>query len=81
MGIKYMQFHISRIPVAARANAWVCGHSLSRIAGSNPAEGMDVCCERCVLSGRGLCDGLFTRREKSYRAWCVWLWSRNLVKD
>jgi hypothetical protein len=22
---------------------------------------MDVCCECCVLSGRGLCDGLITR--------------------
>jgi len=26
--------------------------------GSNPAGGMDVCCECCVLSGRGLCDWL-----------------------
>jgi hypothetical protein len=25
----------------------------------------------CVLSGRGLCDGLITRPEKSYRLWCV----------
>jgi len=32
---------------------------------------MFVCCECCVLSGRGLCDGLFTRPEKSYRLWCV----------
>ena len=32
---------------------------------------MDICCERCVLSGRGLCDGLITRPEKSYRLWCV----------
>ena len=28
---------------------------------------MDVCCECCVLSGRGLCDGLITRPEESYR--------------
>jgi len=28
---------------------------------------MFVCCECCVLSGRGLCDGLITRPEKSYR--------------
>ena len=71
MGIKYMQFHIPRIPVAARDKAWVCGRSLSRIAGSNPAWDMDVSCERCVLSGRGVCDGLSTLQEKSYRAWCV----------
>jgi hypothetical protein len=33
--------------------------------------GMDVCRECCVLSGRGLCDGLITRPEKSCRLWCV----------
>jgi len=32
---------------------------------------MFVCCECCVLSGRGLCDGLITRPEGSYRMWCV----------
>jgi len=26
-----------------------------------------VCCECCVLSGRGLCDGLITRPEETYR--------------
>jgi hypothetical protein len=31
-----------------------------------------------VLSGRGLCVGLTTRPEKSYRGWCVWVWSRSL---
>ena len=41
------------------------------IADSNPSEGMSVCCECCVLSGRGLCIGLITRPEKSYRVWCV----------
>jgi hypothetical protein len=28
---------------------------------------------RCVLSGRGLCDGLITHPEESYRLWCVLL--------
>ena len=32
---------------------------------------MFVCCECCVLSSRGLCDGLITRPEESYRLWCV----------
>jgi len=32
---------------------------------------MFVSCEYCVLSGRGLCDGLITRPEESYRLWCV----------
>jgi hypothetical protein len=27
---------------------------------------MFVYCEYCVLSGRGLCDGLITRPEESY---------------
>jgi len=32
---------------------------------------MFVCCECCVLSGRGLCDELITRLEGFYRLWCV----------
>jgi len=32
---------------------------------------MFVCCECCVLSGRGLCDELITRSEESYPLWCV----------
>jgi hypothetical protein len=33
---------------------------------------MSASCECCVLSGRGLCDGLVTRPEESYRVWCVY---------
>ena len=36
-----------------------------------PGAWMSICCECCVLSGRGLCDGLITRPEKSCRLWCV----------
>jgi hypothetical protein len=32
---------------------------------------MSVCCECCVLSGRGLCDELATCPDESYRLWCV----------
>ena len=32
-----------------------------------PGAWMSVCCECCVLSGRGLCDTLITRQEESYR--------------
>jgi len=32
---------------------------------------MFVCCECCVLSGRGFCDGLITLPEDSYRLWRV----------
>jgi hypothetical protein len=27
---------------------------------------MFLCCECCILLGRGLCDGLITRPEESY---------------
>jgi len=39
----------------------VCGRSLAAIVGSNPTGAwMFFSCECCVLSGRGLCDGLIT---------------------
>jgi len=53
------------IPVAARSKAWVCCRSLTGITVSNPAGGMDVSLDYCVLSGRGLCVGLITRPEES----------------
>ena len=61
------------VPVAARSKAWVCGRLPAEIVGSNPTGGawMFVCCECCVLSGRGLCVKLITRPEESYRLWCV----------
>jgi hypothetical protein len=36
-----------------------------------PGAWMSVCCDCCVLSGRGLCDAQITRPEESYRLWCV----------
>ena len=36
-----------------------------------PEAWMFVCCECCVLSGRGLCNGLITHPEESYRLWRV----------
>jgi hypothetical protein len=32
-----------------------------------PGSQISVSCECCVLSGRGLCDGLITRPEQCYR--------------
>jgi hypothetical protein len=55
---------------AAWSKAWVCGRLLAGIAGSNSAGSMDVSCECCVLSCTGLCHGLITRSEESYRL-CV----------
>jgi hypothetical protein len=67
-----------RLPmlVTARSKVWACGRLHAGIAGSNPAgEWMSVSFERCVLSGRGLCVGMITHPEESYRVWCVWVWS------
>jgi hypothetical protein len=61
----------AHIPVAARSKAWVYGRSVVGIVGSNPAGDMYVCCDCCVLSGRGLCDGPMTRPEEFYRVLCV----------
>ena len=73
--------------MAARSKAWVCNRLLAGIAGSNPIGGMDVC-ECFVLSGRGLCDGLITRPEESYRermcvcvCVCVCVLSRNFNSE
>jgi len=67
-----LPLHVSvPIAVAVRSKAWVCGRSPAEIVGSNPTGGTDVCCDCCVVSGRGLCDELITRPEESYRLWCV----------
>ena len=54
--------------MAARCRVWVCDCLLAGTAGSNTAGGMDVClCNRCMLSGRGVCVGMITRHEESYQ--------------
>ena len=68
----YLEFvsvilQILPVPVAARTAARVL-RSWVRIP---PRAWMFVCCECCVLSGRGLCDGLIIRSEESYRLWRV----------
>jgi hypothetical protein len=55
--------------VAARSKAWVYDRSLAGIAGSNPAEGMDMSLVGVVLSSRGLCDGPILRPGESYRVY------------
>jgi hypothetical protein len=42
---------------------------------------MLVCWECCVLSGRGLCDGLITRPEESYRLWRVVVCNQETSKN
>jgi hypothetical protein len=58
---------------------WPCGlrrgSAAARLLGLwvrvPPRAWVSVSCECCVLSGRGLCDGLIPRPEESYRVWCV----------
>jgi len=49
----------------------VAAHLLRSWVRIPPGAWIFVCCECCVLSGRGLCDELITRPEESYRLWCV----------
>jgi len=42
---------------------------------------MYVCCECCVLSGRGLCDELITRPEESYRLWRLVVCDQDTSKE
>ena len=55
--------------------------SLAEIEGSNPAGSMDICLCECCVSGRGLCVGLITRPEETYRMWYVWVWSWKLDNE
>jgi hypothetical protein len=49
------------------SKAWICGRSLTRVAGPNSAgTWIIVYCEYYVLSGRSYCVRLNTRPEKSY---------------
>ena len=60
------------ISVAARPKAWVCCCLILRLwVRIPPGAWMSVCCECCVLSGGGLCDGLITHPKESYRLWSV----------
>jgi hypothetical protein len=55
------------IRMATRSKVWVCVLSLAGFVVSNPTGAwISVCCECCVLSGRGLCDELIARSEEFY---------------
>jgi hypothetical protein len=53
----------------------MCGSAAARLLGLwlriPPGVWMSVSCECCVLSRTGLCVGLITRPEISYRTWRV----------
>jgi hypothetical protein len=46
-----------------------------------PGAWVSVSSECYVLSDRGLCVGLITCPEESYRLWCVWVWSWSLDNE
>jgi hypothetical protein len=57
---------------SAAAALWNCGFGSRR--GINICVMLSVVC--CQVSSIGLCDGLITRTEESYRMWCgQWVWS------
>jgi hypothetical protein len=48
---------------------------------ASPWARMPVTCECCGLSRKGLCVGLITRPEESYRVWCAWMCSRSFENE
>jgi hypothetical protein len=75
----YVVMHISLVSAYQRRSQWPRGlrrrSAAARLLRSwvriPPGSSMFVCCECCVLSGRGFCDELITRPQESYRLWCV----------
>jgi hypothetical protein len=60
------------VPVATDLRNRSAAARLLRLCVRIPPETwMFVCCEYCVLSGRGPCDELITCPEDSYRLCCV----------
>ena len=70
MKISVLYLKIGPVLVAARSKTWVARLLILWVR-IPPGAWMCVCCECCVLSGRGFCDGLITRPKESYRLWCV----------
>ena len=80
--LKSLSFFYSRSqwPSGLRRGS-VAGRLLRLWVRIPPEAWRSVCCECCVLSGRGLCDELITRPEEAYRVWCVWVWSWSLENE
>jgi hypothetical protein len=68
-------FILGPIPLAERSKLRDCGRSVAGIACLNPAGGMKLCFECCVLAGRGLCDGPMSRLKgmlPTVISQCLW---------
>jgi hypothetical protein len=66
----YMCVCLSQWPCGLRRRS-TAARLLGLLVRIPPRAWMAVSCECCVLSGRGLCDELVPRPEKSYGVWCV----------
>ena len=78
----YYYYYYWPIPVPKRSNAQVCGCRLTGIAGSNPAEGVDVCLlwVLCVVRWRSLRRADPSSRGVLPTVMRRYVWSRNLKK-
>jgi hypothetical protein len=80
--IQLLQLHIcwSQWPRGLR-HRFTAARPLRLLVRIPPEAWMFVCCECCVLLGRGLCDGMITRPEESYRLWQVVCDQENLENE
>jgi hypothetical protein len=62
---------VQRSPTDCGESLCVVRESSLRRADHSSRGVLPTVMRRCVLSGRGLCDGLITRPEESYRLWWV----------
>jgi hypothetical protein len=54
-----------------KSTKWIKGKNGTGKKKSHRGAWLSVSCQCCVLSGRGLCDGLIPRPEGFYRVCCV----------
>ena len=82
-GITTFQTYVWKLPNSAATlrRGSVAARSLELWVWIPPRAWMSVSCECYVLKGRGLCDGLISRPEQSYREGGVWVWLRSLHKE
>jgi hypothetical protein len=66
------------IPVAARSKVWACWDRMFESRRGHECLFLVsvMCC-----GGSGLCDGMITRPEESYRMWSVWVCSWSLDNE
>jgi hypothetical protein len=70
-----LKFNVAAIPRGLKSRS-AAARLLGFRVGIPLGVWMSISYECCVSSGAGLCDGPISRREDSYRLWCVWVWSR-----